>query len=266
MPVISSTVSPFRRSAVTNAPNCDGVAVPDISSSMQAAASASVRSRRSASLHDRVADGEVSHCVLDHTPIARKFFRIVCPSGVRMDSGWNCTPSTASFPVADAHDHARSRCARSPRGRPARCPAGSRASGSAWPGAATCTPANTPLPSCVTAETLPCRISPAPSTMPPNTSPMHWWPRHTPRIGTLPAKRLMTSLLMPASLGLPGPGEMMMCVGRDLVDVLDRDRVVPHDLHLRAQLTQVLVEVVGEAVVVVDQKDAHRFLALITRV
>src|SRR5581483_2025835 len=41
------------------------------------------------------------HCappdiVISRYHIARKFRRIVCPSGVRIDSGWNCTPSTAS--------------------------------------------------------------------------------------------------------------------------------------------------------------------------
>ena len=49
MPAISSTVSPFIRSAVANAANCAGVAAPDISSCMQAAASVSLRSARSTS-------------------------------------------------------------------------------------------------------------------------------------------------------------------------------------------------------------------------
>ena len=42
MPAISSEVSPFSRSAVTNAPICAGVAVPDMISSMQAEASSVV--------------------------------------------------------------------------------------------------------------------------------------------------------------------------------------------------------------------------------
>jgi hypothetical protein len=34
-------------------------------------------------------------------------------------------------------------------------------------------------------------------------------PRHTPKIGTLPANALMTSFEIPASDGLPGPGEII---------------------------------------------------------
>lgn len=51
------------------------------------------------------------------------------------------------------------------------------------------------------------------STRPPNTSPMHWWPRHTPKIGMRWPKAAITALLIPASLGVQGPGETMMCVG-----------------------------------------------------
>ena len=43
--------------------------------------------------------------------------------------------------------------------------------------------------------------------------PMHWCPRHTPKIGVVGANRFSTSLEMPASFGVHGPGEMMMCVG-----------------------------------------------------
>ena len=43
MPVISSTLSPFRRSAVTKAPNCASLASPSMMSRMQPAASSSVR-------------------------------------------------------------------------------------------------------------------------------------------------------------------------------------------------------------------------------
>ena len=50
MPVISSTVSPFSRSATTNAPNWAGVASADMICSIQPAASSSERSRPSTSL------------------------------------------------------------------------------------------------------------------------------------------------------------------------------------------------------------------------
>ena len=44
-------------------------------------------------------------------------------------------------------------------------------------------------------------------TLPPNAWPIDWWPRQTPSVFT-PAsgKRRMTSTLMPASLGVHGPG------------------------------------------------------------
>ena len=48
-PISSSTVSPFMRSAVRNAPICAPVAAPDMMASMAAAASMRVRSRRSTS-------------------------------------------------------------------------------------------------------------------------------------------------------------------------------------------------------------------------
>ena len=45
-------------------------------------------------------------------------------------------------------------------------------------------------------------------TLPPNAWPIDWWPRQTPSVLT-PAsgKRRMTSTLIPASLGVHGPGE-----------------------------------------------------------
>ena len=50
---------------------------------------------------------------------------------------------------------------------------------------------------------------------------MHWWPRQTPSSGIVGANRSITSLEMPASRGVHGPGEMMMCVGRLRLDLVD---------------------------------------------
>ena len=47
----------------------------------------------------------------------------------------------------------------------------------------------------------------------PNDCAIDWWPRQTPKMGTFPAKDLTMSQLMPASLGVQGPGEMMMWSG-----------------------------------------------------
>ena len=50
-------------------------------------------------------------------------------------------------------------------------------------------------------------------TLPPKTWPIAWWPRHTPKIGISPASSRSTSSDTPASSGVPGPGEIMMCDG-----------------------------------------------------
>src|SRR3977135_1061272 len=47
-------------------------------------------------------------------------------------------------------------------------------------------PANTPWPSCSIVDVFPCIATPARTTDPPNTAPIAWWPRHTPRIGAPP--------------------------------------------------------------------------------
>ena len=67
----------------------------------------------------------------------------------------------------------------------------------------------------------------------------------------------MTSFEMPASRGVQGPGEMMMCVGLQRRDLVERDLVVADDLQVerRVDLAEPLDEVVGERVVVVDQED-----------
>jgi hypothetical protein len=55
---------------------------------------------------------------------------------------------------------------------------------------------------------LPCISSCARTILPPKAAPMLWWPRHTPRMGSLPAKCWMAATEMPASAGEQGPGEM----------------------------------------------------------
>ena len=93
--------------------------------------------------------------------------------------------------------------------------------------------------------------------MPPNAWASDWWPRQTPSVGT-PAsgKRRIASTEMPASLGVHGPGETTTRSQVRAEQVVDRGGVVAHGLDLRPQLPQVLHEVVGEGVVVVDHEDA----------
>ena len=64
----------------------------------------------------------------------------------------------------------------------------------------------------------------------------------------------MTSTEMPASFGVHGPGRDDHAVVAALQQPVDGGGVVAHDLHLGAQLAQVLDEVVGERVVVVDDE------------
>ena len=59
---------------------------------------------------------------------------------------------------------------------------------------------------------------------------------------------------MPASLGVQGPGDSTMPSGRRPSASADGDLVVAPDHHLRAKLPEIMEEVVGEAVVIIDQK------------
>ena len=59
---------------------------------------------------------------------------------------------------------------------------------------------------------------------------------------------------MPASFGVQGPGEMQMRSGLERLDLVDGDHVVAQHLHLRAELAEVLDEVVGEGVVVIEDE------------
>ena len=95
-------------------------------------------------------------------------------------------------------------------------------------------------------------------TSPPNAWAIAWWPRHTPSVGT-PASgiRRTSSSVMPASLGVQGPGETTQRSKPQLDQLVDGGPVVAHGRHLRPQLAEVLDEVVGEGVVVVEDEDPH---------
>ena len=65
---------------------------------------------------------------------------------------------------------------------------------------------------------------------------------------------------MPASVGVQGPGESTIASGRSASASAARERVVPAHLADGAEIAQVVDEVEGEAVVVVDQQDHAAFL------
>ena len=64
--------------------------------------------------------------------------------------------------------------------------------------------------------------------------------------------RRITSTEMPGVLRPPGPGEMTMRSGCSARDLVERDLVVAAHQRRRAELAEVLREVVGERIVVVD--------------
>ena len=77
---------------------------------------------------------------------------------------------------------------------------------------------------------------------------------------------------MPASSGVRGPGDITIAAGFERRDLVDGQRVVALDGHRRAELAQVLHEVEGEGVVVVDdqhltaQRRAHAFASSTARI
>ena len=56
----------------------------------------------------------------------------------------------------------------------------------------------------------------------------------------------MRSRQTPASFGVQGPGESTTRAGTQALDLVDARLVVAQDLHVFAELTEVLDEVVGE--------------------
>ena len=88
---ISSTLSPLSRRAVSRAPIWACVASPDMMSRMAASISARARSLPSTALAIAALRSAAEACLRR----SRKFSSSLRPTGVAMDSGWNCTPSTS---------------------------------------------------------------------------------------------------------------------------------------------------------------------------
>src|SRR3989441_13016984 len=64
----------------------------------------------------------------------------------------------------------------------------------------------------------------------PYAAPMHWCPRHTPRMGIVDPNRRTTSVEIPASPGEQGPGEMMICEGPSRsISVVRRHDATSHE-------------------------------------
>ena len=71
----------------------------------------------------------------------------------------------------------------------------------------------------------------------------------------------MTSLLMPASSGRPGPGRDADPIRIERFDLREGDFVVALHHDLATQLAEILDEVVGERVVVIDDQNLYSSVA-----
>ena len=249
-PASSSTVSPFVRSAIRKAAICASrrVAGHDLAQ----------HGRRPRSCGEVAGPTRARRCASGRgrSVTARKFASSCLPSSVSTDSGWNCTPSAGSSrwrmpmstppPLAVTSKHVGQR--RGVDDQRVVAPDGQRRA------AARRRSCGRRARSSVV---LPCTGSWR-TTVPPKACASAWWPRHTPSVGT-PAsgKRAHASSEMPASSGVHGPGRDDDAVGPRSSSSSTVGAVVAHDLELGAQLAQVLDEVVGEGVVVVDDEDAH---------
>ena len=102
---------------------------------------------------------------------------------------------------------------------------------------------------------LPWTISAARTTLPPKAWPIAWWPRQTPMSGVrVSAAAAMSARQMPASSGVQGPGERRMAEGCIAIAACTSISSLRRTCGFGAELAQIVEEVVGEAVVVVDQE------------
>src|SRR5262245_42375459 len=101
------------------------------------------------------------------------------------------------------------------------------------------------------------------TTLPPNACPIDWCPRHTPKMGNRPARSRTQGSETPASFGVHGPGEMTMPSGAW--------RAIPStsiDACFGAELAEILDEIEGERIVIVDDEDGvarHGALRILLR-
>ena len=233
-PAISSAVSPFIRRPIANAAICDGVASPSTMSSMAAAASVSRSERPSTTLTIISLMAIIGYLPagierrrrrpaspVDAATTSRKFWSRILPPSVKIDSGWNWTPYSGSSrwrrPMTSAvcrlgvDDQAVGQGA---RGRPP-------ASGSGRPGTGSACPRRGRHRRGGSCEVLPCSSSGALTILAPYAAAMAWWPRQTPRIGSLPTNRSMTAMQTPASSGRARARREHDAVGLHRLDVLD---------------------------------------------
>ena len=118
-----------------------------------------------------------------------------------------------------------------------------------------CKPRKMVLLSWLTSLVLPCIRWGARMTRPPKAAPIAWCPRQTPSTGTLPENFFTTAIVIPASSGVHGPGESRMRSGFQAFQFLDGYLVIAANYHFRTQFSQVLDQVVGKGIVVIQDKN-----------
>jgi hypothetical protein len=69
-----------------------------------------------------------------------------------------------------------------------------------------------------------------------------------------PENRFIVSIIIPEFSGRPGPGDMTMLFRRKPLDFLERDGIIPKNLQAVAHRTQILHQVKGERIIVVDDE------------
>ena len=173
-PASSSAVSPLARRAIRKPAVWASPASPDMigSRAVGGAVAAEVLARQQAV--DGVGDHRGGHRGSRLEPRGQRrgsWTSSALPEPVRIDSGWNCTPSTGQVAVADAHHDVVVAPGGAARGR-ARGPGRPPASGSAWRPSGSRGPANTVRPSWWIWLVLPCTGSRPRTTRAPKAWPI----------------------------------------------------------------------------------------------
>ena len=196
---------------------------------------------------------------------SRKFRASSGPSGVSTDSGWNWTPSIGSSrwrtaitspSVGGRRDLELVRDRASPRASGSGRPRSRRAAR----GRARARRGSTVARLAVDELAAPGR----PRRRRPRRSPgARGRRRASARVGA--SRRTISSVAPDVRRAGPGPGETTRCDGAEPLGLVGVDLVVPADDDLGAELPEQVREVVGEAVVVVDEEDHEPRLRQVDR-
>ncbi len=178
------------------------------------------------------------------------------PSGVRIDSGWNCTPSIGA-------ERCRTAMTSGPADAIISRHAGNRVAAREWyrpTGKGDATPAKSGSPPCTILEALPWTTSGAGPTVPPKRLHDRLVPQAHTEHRDLPFGRLDQRHAASRRGRRPRAGREHNQCARDgqrpSHGLLDRHSVSP-DLHLRVPLRKLIDQVPREGIEVVDEHNAQ---------